>query len=187
MNFKLQPKGDISNRLIEMGFEDFEGVTDWVRNLPYERISDKKNIGLTITENRGTCGSKHAFLKTIAEEQEQYQITLFIGVFKMSPANTQGISSILTQHNLQYIPEAHCYLKFEGKRYDFTSPTLELEKIEAVLMEELEVQPNQIAGFKTRYHRHFIQKWLDKEGMNKTLNKIWEAREACIQRLSNIF
>jgi len=185
-NFQLQSTGKLSTQLIQKGFSDFESVAEWVKQLPYQRISDKSNLALTITEHRGTCSTKHAFLKAILVEQGVEDVSLHIGIFKMNEQNTPPIREILQNHHLEYIPEAHCYLKFQNQRFDYTMPTLDLEKIEAVLMEEIEIQPADIGDFKVNYHKNYISNWLEIKKSTKNLEEIWEAREACIARLSQV-
>jgi hypothetical protein len=185
-NFKIRPQGELSKELLNKGFTDFLSVAEWVKALPYQRISDKSNLGLTIAEHRGTCSSKHAFLKAVLNEQDISDVTLHIGMFKMQEANTKGIGDILKTHKLEYIPEAHCYLKYQNQRFDYTMPTLNLAKIEAVLIEEIEIQPEQVSTFKTEYHQTFIKKWINRHQVPKTLEEVWLVREACIARLSEV-
>jgi hypothetical protein len=42
---------------------DFEALIEKVKNIPYGRNSNRTDFSLVISENKGTCSSKHAFLK----------------------------------------------------------------------------------------------------------------------------
>jgi hypothetical protein len=44
-----------------------------------------------------------------------------VGLYEMSEANTPDVGPALGE--LSAIPEAHCYLMFEGRRFDFTGLT----------------------------------------------------------------
>ena len=48
-------------------FKTFEEASNFVKNLPYKRNSNKENINVIIEENGGTCSTKHAYLKRISE------------------------------------------------------------------------------------------------------------------------
>ncbi|MGB0864034.1 MAG: hypothetical protein ACPGXZ_14015 [Saprospiraceae bacterium] len=182
-NLQLSNKGELSERLIEMGFDDFDTLAEWVKNLPYQRISDKSNLGLTITENRGTCSTKHAFLKTLAIEQGWNDITLYIGIYRMKGSNTKGVGGILSKIGIDYIPEAHCYLKYKGNRMDFTHPELNVLNVENEIMKEVLIQPEQIGQYKNTLHKRFVEDWLKQEKVNYSLDFIWRMREECIQQL----
>jgi hypothetical protein len=182
-NLQLLNKGKLSERLLEMDFEDFDTVAEWVKNLPYQRISDKSNFELTITENRGTCSSKHAFLKSLAIEQDWSDITLYIGIYRMNGSNTRGVGSILSKAGIDFIPEAHCYLKYKGSRIDFTHPDLNVLNVEDEIMKEILIQPEQVGIYKEALHKQFIEDWLQKEKIGYSLDFIWRIREQCIQQL----
>lgn len=46
----------------------------------------------------------------------------------MTECNTK-IGTILSKHNMDYIPEAHCYLKIEGTVVDVTTSNSNFEAI----------------------------------------------------------
>ncbi len=43
-----------------------------------------------------------------------------LGIFKMNAENTPQITDILSKNQLNYIPEAHNYFKFQNEIFDFT-------------------------------------------------------------------
>ena len=44
-----------------------------------------------------------------------------IGIFKMNEENTSKIFPLLSENQIDYIPEAHCYLKVDGIPIDVTT------------------------------------------------------------------
>ncbi len=38
----------------------------------------------------------------------------------MTERNTPGVGAVLSKHGLAFVPEAHCYLTYEGIRIDVT-------------------------------------------------------------------
>lgn len=138
---------------------------------------------MIISENKGTCSSKHAYLKDFANKNNIPNVQLIIGMYKMNN-NNSNIGTILIDYNIDYIPEAHCYLKIEGETVDVTSENSNFEKIKNDLITEIEIEPFQVADFKVNYHQNFIRNWLIETNSNFTFDEIWEIREKCIKKLS---
>ena len=88
--------------------------------------------------------------------------------------------------NLDFMPEAHCYLKYENQRYDFTNPTSDISKIEKDIILEKEITPQQVAEFKVEFHQSFLKKWLNENEERYTFEEIWKIREACIKALEAV-
>jgi hypothetical protein len=162
---------------------NFQETINFVKQIPYGRNSNREDFSLIISENKGTCGSKHAYLKDFADKNKIPNVHLIIGIYRMNKQNTK-IGNILSENNIEYIPEAHCYLKIDGKTVDITSKDADFEKIKADLLEEIEIEPFQVADFKVNYHQDFIKNWLLENNSKFTFNKIWEIREMCILSLS---
>jgi hypothetical protein len=139
-----------------------------------------------ITENRGTCSTKHALLKQIAGLNHIPGVELIIGMYKMNGANTGNIAPVLAEASFDYLPEAHCYLKINGKRIDLTHPGSGIGKLENDILEEIVIQPEQVGTFKVDYHKQFMKKWLAESKVQKSFEEVWTVRECCIQALSKI-
>jgi hypothetical protein len=163
---------------------NFQETIYFVKQIPYGRNSNREDFSLVISENKGTCSSKHAYLKDFANKNNIQNVQLFIGMYRMNEQNT-NIGTILSENNLNFIPEAHCYLKIDGKTFDVTSEDADFEKIKADLIEEIEIQPHQVADFKVKYHQEFLKNWLIKTNSKFSLDEVWKIREKCIKKLSN--
>lgn len=109
---------DADDRLTQLvrskGIVTWSHLLRYVKHLPYGRITDKTDVSLMLKEHKGTCSTKHAFLKQIAD-CNSIAVDLVIGMYKMTEENTPGIGTSLTAMDLNYIPEAHCYLRKEAK------------------------------------------------------------------------
>lgn len=182
MNFKLNQHSFYSKKFHELGIDHYFDAMKFIRNLPYGRNSNKNDLSLVLTEKRGTCSTKHALLKILADENLQYEIKLIIGIFKMNEENTPQLTSILEKYNLKYIPEAHTYLKFQDILYDCTSSHSSALNFSNDLIEEIEINPKQIDQFKVNYHKDYLQNWIKDKSLS--LDKIWKIREECIRKLS---
>lgn len=182
---ELESKDELTTLLQGKGINSWPSLLDYIRQLPYGRTSNRKDLGLVLVEEKGTCSSKHALLKKIADLNNIPKVNLVLGMYKMMSENTPGIGKIIEQEGLPYIPEAHCYLKIAGIRYDFTTPNSSLGRIERDLLEEQEIEPNQIITYKVNYHKRYLESWLQKKEINKDLEEIWNIRESCIRKLSD--
>ena len=162
---------------------NWQETINFVKQIPYGRNANRKDFSLVISENKGTCSSKHAYLKDFANKNNIPNVQLISGIYKMTETIT-NIGKILTDNNIDYIPEAHCYLRIDGKTVDVTSKEADFEKIKNDLLEEIEIEPYQVADFKVNYHQTFIKNWLKESNATFSFEKIWEIREKCIQKLS---
>jgi hypothetical protein len=163
---------------------NFEKLIEKVKNIPYGRNANRYDFSLVLSENKGTCSSKHAFLKDFADKNEIKNVKLYIGIFKMNEVNTPKLGDLLSKNNINYIPEAHCYLKINQIPIDATTSDSFYDKIKHDILEEIEIIPNQVSDFKVAYHKAFLKKWIEETNQNNTFEEIWKIREQCISKLS---
>ena len=163
---------------------NFDELINKVKNIPYGRNTNRYDFSLVLSENKGTCSSKHAFLKDFADKNEIESVKLHIGIFKMNEVNTPKLGDLLTKNNINYIPEAHCYLKINQIPVDVTTSDSFYDKIKQDIIEEIEILPNQVSDFKVEYHKAFLKKWIKETNQNNTFEEIWRIREQCISKLS---
>jgi hypothetical protein len=181
----LKPAGQTTADFVVRSIPDFRLAGRHLYQLPYGRNSDRADFRLVLPEGRGTCSTKHALLAELAQEQ-QLSITLTLGIYDMHERNTPGVGKVLDRYQLLFIPEAHCYLTYEGKRIDVTrSGTEPTEPITQFLYEE-SIRPQQIGEYKIQLHRRFLREWLkDKTLASRySFEEIWQIREECIAALA---
>jgi hypothetical protein len=186
MDFKLNSNDSLTQLLCSNGMVTWNETLIFTKNLPYGRNENRDDLSLVLKENKGTCSSKHAFLKEIANLNDIPNVELIVGLYKMNEANTK-IGNVLSENNIEYIPEAHCYLKINGERLDLTSKEADFEKIKTDLIQEIVIEPYQVGEFKVNYHKEFLEKWLNESTLNHTFEELWSIREKCIENLSIIF
>jgi hypothetical protein len=97
----------------------------------------------------------------------------------MKESNTPGVGKILEKHGLKYIPEAHCYLEYEGKRVDLTRHGVHCDEEITEFFIEKTIEPDDIGEKKQNIHKNYLQK---QYGITK-FKKIWSIREQCIAAL----
>lgn len=184
-NFEIKSKKEISQIFLKNKIDSFLGATNFIKNLPYGRNKDKNDLKTIFEDNCGTCSTKHAVLKVLAEENRKNEIILKLGIFKMNANNTPKIRITLEENNLKYIPEAHNYLTINGKIVDCTHSKSGEDDFVPDLLVEIDIKPSQITNFKVLYHKNYIKNWLEKHSnILLNLEQIWEIREQCIKDLS---
>lgn len=162
----------------------FKNLVEEVKQIPYGRNTNRHDFSLVISENKGTCSSKHAFLKDFADKNNISNVKLHIGIFKMNEENTSKIFPLLSENQINFIPEAHCYLKVDGIPLDVTTSESFYDKIKNVILEEIEIEPFQVSEYKVNYHKDFLKKWIVETNQTKNFEEIWTIRENCIQKLA---
>lgn len=183
-NFLIEKnKGIVSEQFLNKGITDFASACTYISTLPYERNTDKADILCVFHDLGGTCSTKHAVLRKLALENGRMEIKLMLGIFKMDSEYTGKIKDTLHQYGLEYIPEAHNYLKIEDAYYDFTLPDSHYNNFKNKLLVEKEIEYQEIVEEKKLYHKNFLEKWITSEQIPHSLNEIWNIREKCIQDL----
>ncbi len=184
-NFDINSDQEISQLFLKNNCSDFHSASDFIRNLPYKRNLNKDNLATVFIDKCGTCSTKHALLKILAEENNQKDFKLILGIFRMNGNNTPKTKSVLETYNLNYIPEAHNYLKFKNQILDFTKKNSSENDFINDLLEETEIQPHQINQFKIEFHKNYLKNWLSEhQEISYSLDDLWKIRELCIQALS---
>ncbi|MFY7732392.1 MAG: hypothetical protein ACOVSR_02835 [Bacteroidia bacterium] len=185
-DFDIKSTGRISKEFVDRNILTFNQATLFVKELAYGRNADNNNLASVFADNCGTCSTKHALIKRLADENNFETVKLIVGLFRMNKINTPEISATLLQNNLEFIPEAHCYLKIENLILDLTKINSKPTDFLDDLIEEIEISPEQITEYKVNYHKNYLVTWLDNnKQINLSLNDIWKIREQCIQDLAN--
>src|SRR5690606_5492103 len=94
--YKLKSKDELTELAKSNGIETWNELTDFIKNLPYGRNKNRTDFGLVLSEKKGTCSSKHALLKSIADLNKVPNINLVVGIYRMNELNTPKIGTELT-------------------------------------------------------------------------------------------
>lgn len=179
----IRPAGSVSRGFRARGVTTVHGAARYVRDLPYGRPDDRTEPLAVLDEGVGTCSTKHALLSRLCDEQGLETVRLTLGIYEMRERNTPGVGDVLAAHGLTTLPEAHCYLRHDDARFDFTGAAGDGAPIERFLHEE-PIRPEQIASYKSARHREFLATWADRRDLERTVEELWTIREACIERLA---
>lgn len=179
--FAIRPTSTLCEAVLARGFTSFDHLAEYVRSLRYRRTSSPGRPLSVLQERCGTCSSKHQLLAEVAHGSGHFEVELTVGIYEMTERNTPGVGSVLASAAFQSIPEAHCYLRIEGERFDFTGlPSGPVSPFDALLSEHA-VLPSDLANTKLRLHRTAVSKRARTAGIPE--ESIWLTREACIAAL----
>lgn len=112
---KFYSEDNLTILVKEKGIENWSDLVDFTQNLQYGRNENREDFSLVIKENKGTCSSKHSFLKKIADLNNIDNVKLILGMYRMNNLNTPEIGDTILESGLEFIPEAHCYLKLNNQ------------------------------------------------------------------------
>ena len=185
MEIQLESNDPLTIDIVESGVVTWEDLVRCVKTFHYGRNSNRSDLSLVWYERKGSCSSKHAFLKHIANLNEIPHVDLVLCMYEMNGSNTQKIGSVLTELNIDYLPEAHCYIRFNSEAIDVTTMTSSFSSIEKDILEEQIIQPEQTVEYKVDYHKDFLKKWGMENHPEFTFDELWAIREKCILALSN--
>lgn len=181
-NFNLTASGDISNHFIKNDIKTFYEAIKYVNKLDYGR--SKLAYPLNILEDKkGTCSTKHALIKDLAQENNIKSIKLRMCIYPMAQENTPGVGKVLDRYRLDYILESHVYIYCDEERYDFTFPGKNEMKWEKDILIETEIEVDQIGDYKVEYHKNILKDWIKRDKLSFTLKEMWQIRESCIRTL----
>ena len=183
-DFSINPMGPHSELSLKHGLKTWRQLLEHIKGLPYGRNATRSDFGLVLTESRGTCSSKHAFLASVARENDHPEIRLLMVIYQMNATNTPGIGSVLEGTPLSFVPEAHCILKIDDQYVDCTSTHSDFEAIKKDVLFRQEIHPQDVVRKKIALHQDFIKKWQTTLSDEISFEEIWALRETCIRRLS---
>ncbi|WGK63965.1 hypothetical protein [Croceiramulus getboli] len=182
-DFKLKPEGPLSKMLISRGDSSYLQVVDRIARLPYGRNTNPADYASLLEQGHGSCTTKHAFLKAVADENGFTSISLNLGIYKMTTDNTPHVGPILNKYGLDFLFEAHVYLRHDDEIYDFTFPDTTDVLWEEDLFTEFDIQPNQITDYKRDTHQYFLREWIKRDTVPHDYTTLWSIREECIQAI----
>lgn len=181
INFQLTSSEIYSAAFRALGINDFTAACAYVQALPYGRNANRTDFMLVLEEGKGTCSSKHALLAFLADENKVSEVELIVGIFLMSAETHPKLAPFFEGKSYQALPEAHCYLRYKGERYDYTDMSNTMERITPKIIREQRAEPQQVAEWKPMIHKHYIDGWLKRNPqIGLTTAEIWNEREVCI-------
>ena len=183
-NFNINAGSTIADLFLKKGVSTFHKAIETIHNLPYGRVDNPTDIGNVITQEKGTCSTKHATLKALAVEHGFNDIELTLAFYAMNGKNTSGIDKVLDSYELSYMLEAHCFLSYKGAIYDYTFPNNNTTEWQDSVITHKTIEAHQIGNFKKEYHKRAIKEWVERDNLSYSKEQLWSIREECIAALA---
>jgi len=181
---KLRTGLEISDLFSKKGLASFQECVSYVHQLPYGRNADRGNFKSVIKDKKGTCSTKHALIKALADEQG-ISLSLVLGMFLTTSNYDVRIKPVLKEYNIPGIPEAHSFLQYDGCYFDITFPGEMIFPKESDIIEKYFISSEQIGQFKIQKHSEFINRWILENKLPYSEKQIWNVRESWIKFLSD--
>lgn len=175
-NFYLNTSSPFGQLLARENIVDFHQALHFVLNLPYKRISDLDNLALVSIEKRGTCSSKHGFLAAVAIESGHTEIQLETGYFRFKYEKIPSLKNQFKSFPLDYIVEAHSYLRYKDQIIDVTSQFFDAQALlsPSDLIDSFYLLPHEAGAIKQWFHKKFYQSWCKQNNLD--FAKAWDLR-----------
>lgn len=171
--------------IIESGCVTWDDLLRCVRNFKYGRNANRENFDNVWYEQKGTCSSKHAFLKTVAEHNGFDHVDLIAGMYLMTPENTPRVKTVLESAGLEGIPEVHCYLRVGEAYLDVTTTSSRYADFQKDILQERVIATEFVVKEKIAWHQEQLKNWLATSDLPFTFEALWNVRELCIQALES--
>jgi hypothetical protein len=126
------------------------------------------------------------FLENWQSNTISWKLNSCLEFLKWIAIYSSKIQATLEKYQLEYIPEAHNYLKIGTEYFDFTTPNANYESFESKILVEKEIEYNKITTEKVAIHKAFLENWLTQEKLDFSPSEIWQIREQCIADLQGI-
>lgn len=177
--------GPISKEFYRKNLCKFSDALEWVHALPYGRNSNRENYTLIFSENRGTCSTKHAALAALCKENH-VDAELKMAICQLDTQLDSNVAPFLKVLDIDYFPEAHCYLKYGKQGVDVTFPD-QKPVLKAKILVDYSISPHEIGIKKTMLHHEYIRQWIKENRIDEhfSFDQVWKWREEWIASLGS--
>ena len=180
-NFPIRASGIISSALRQRGVTTFHEALDYLASLPYGCPTALCDLKLLV-ESQYSFTARHALLVQLAQEQQVSDITLALCAYDLADCYGSWVNPILRRHQLPSLPEIDACLKYQDQIFTLETPD---QCPHQEIISAIEIAPMQIGSFKRRYHRNYMEHWLQIEGLDQqwTVAQVWNIREECLRAI----
>jgi len=180
-NKLLDPNGAIGKQFYQIGINTLYAAINHVYGLKYQPPSDPFNWNLVISEQCGTCSTRHALLVLLAKENN-VSFALGHAIYHLTPERFPMLQPILERSGLPFIPESHNFIVYNHYFLDITFPghAQILPQKDVSLMKTIDCA--ELLYVKKTWYPVFLKQWL-KQYSNMTLEQYAELHREIVQLL----
>ena len=172
----ISADGPLGEGFLARGCIDFHDAVRYVRDLPWGRPS-AQDAATMLAEGKGTASDKHFLLASLARELGDYELQLVLGIYRLSADSSPAAAGVLSEANLQSLPDALVWLRWYGGDYDFSSMRAGGRSV-VVLQEEV-VTLDKLPDYAEQRHKDFLVRFLlsSRRKDLPDLRAMWSLRE----------
>lgn len=182
----ITTKGPISSQFLALKIPTLYAAIDHVYRLAYTPPSEPFNYKLVLSENCGTCSTKHALLAALAIEL-QLDLKLGLAIYNLTPDRFPMLSPILQKYKLAYIPESHNFLVYNNSYLDITFPRRCELLHRSDLIDFKLIKPNLITEYKANEYQKYMTTWLQQNASTITMDQFKDIHEQCLKQLFEVY
>ena len=182
----LTQSDPVSRAFISRGIHTFHEAIDYVHQCSYGRSLDQSDMTSVLHTGQGTCSSKHALLAQLALLY-QIKLQLQCAIISVEAENMPTIAPLLNALDINFFPEAHCFLEGEHGALDVTFKDQSIQPKFKILA-QITLCPDEMRAYKVKWHQNYLKKWMKDLRLDQhySLDDIWQKREAWIKVLSQL-
>lgn len=186
MNSSFTASGPVTESYRGQNVHTLAEAINWTHRLRYRRNSRRDDYLLIFTEKQGTCSTKHAALAALCREND-IDGQLMLAICKLTTQLDPRATEFLRTLNVDYFPEAHCYLRYREDDIDVTFPR-QSTALKVEILQQHRIEPEQIGDHKVALHHAYLQHWMAAQGIDQrfSFDEIWAMREAWITSLGGL-
>lgn len=111
-------RGPVGQEFLARGVATLRAAAAWLQAAPYG-FNDTDGPLVVFRDGHGTCETKHVAAITLARELD-VQLTWIWGLYGLDDSVIEGAGAVLTQAAIPFVPNIHCFIRFEGRFVDLT-------------------------------------------------------------------
>lgn len=184
-NTLIEAKGALSQQFLLREIQTFHAACDWVKHLPYGFNSTSEDSLILFQEQMGTCTTKHGAIARLAQELG-LEVYKNLGFYRLNDEIVTGVTAILQEYGLTFIPQIHCFLEYGSFRVDLTEGNCNgknktIEDYDFVIR----VNPDPTQAEKAAYYAECLEKYneIDLKLQQFTVPEVLEILERCDRQL----
>jgi hypothetical protein len=110
--------GPVGEEFLARGVATLRAAATWLRAVPYgfTEVDDPLAV---FRAGQGTCETKHVAVVTLARELG-VDLAWIWGLYALDDSIIDGAGAVLARANLPFVPNIHCFVRFDGQYVDLT-------------------------------------------------------------------
>jgi hypothetical protein len=181
-NFRLSAASPTARGFLRRRLTDYHRVIRYVQDLKSTRGAWRKDdYRRVLPHGGGSDAAKHALLAAVAREHNVL-VQLVFGIYEIDRLNTPAAAEVLRVAGLEAVPDADCFLVYEGCVLDLARERPHAENLRFLHTEI--ITPDDLTEYRMAVFHRFLWDW--SHTRNVDMARAWEIRQRCIEARSSL-